>query len=274
MTLLEIFTLGLVQGITEFLPISSSAHLVLVPLLTGWQDQGIVFDIAVHLGTLAAVMLYFREDTLKLVLGLRDHVLGQFKTSNARLFQLLTVATIPVGLSGLLLKDFVADGGRSFVVLGLTSLIFGLLLGLADRKTEAKTIPVETLSWRHIAVFGVLQALAVIPGTSRSGITMTAGRMVGLSRETSAHFSMLMAIPVIMLVGAASGADVIHADINWHTALWDMLLGMAIAFMAAIAAIHLLMRLITHMGFWPFVVYRVMLGVILLYLAPDIQIGG
>jgi undecaprenyl-diphosphatase len=274
MTFTEIITLGLVQGITEFLPISSSAHLVLVPLLTGWQDQGIVFDIAVHLGTLGAVMIYFRQDTLRLIMGVLDHARGRFKSADARLLQLLAVATVPVGISGLLLKDFVMNGGRSFVVLGLTSLIFGLLLGLADRRTESKDIAIDAFGWKHIMLFGVLQALAVVPGTSRSGITMTAGRLLGLSRETSAHFSMLMAIPVIVLVGAASGGDMLHADINWHTAFWDLLLGVAIAFLAAIAGIHMLMRLLTWTGFWPFVLYRVVLGIILLYLAPDIQIGG
>ncbi|MBI1364230.1 MAG: undecaprenyl-diphosphate phosphatase [Proteobacteria bacterium] len=274
MTLLEIVTLGVVQGITEFLPVSSSAHLVLVPLLTGWPDQGIVFDIAVHLGTLGAVMWYFRADTWRMILGALDHVRGRFKTEDARLLQLLAVATIPVGIAGLLLKDFVETQGRSFVVLGLTSLIFGLLLGLADRRTEGADVPVAKFGLKHVLMFGVLQALAVIPGTSRSGITMTAGRLLGLSRDTSAYFSMLMAIPVIVLVGGASAGDMFHAEINWHTALWDLLSGAAISFLAAMLAIHGLMKLIGKTGFWPFVLYRVVLGVILLYLAPDIQIGG
>jgi undecaprenyl-diphosphatase len=272
MGLLEIIVLGVVQGITEFLPISSSAHLILVPLLTGWPDQGIVFDIAVHLGTLAAVLVFFKTETKRLILGVRDHLFGRFVTADARLLQLLAFATVPVGLAGLLLKDFVATDGRAFVVLGLTSIVFGLLLGLADRRAEQKTVSVDGLTTRQVLFFGLMQALAIIPGVSRSGITMTAGRLMGLSRESAARFSLLMAIPVIVLVGVASGGDMLHAELTWRTAFWELLGGAVVAFLAALAALYGLMRFIGSVGFWPFVVYRVVLGVILLYLAPDIRI--
>lgn len=265
MTDLQIIVLGLVQGITEFLPISSTAHLVLVPFFTGWQDQGLVFDIAVHVGTLLALLVYFKNDIANMIIGFFQMLLGQWRAPEARLLQLLTIATVPVGIAGLLLRDFIALDTRNIALLGTTSIVFGLLLGWVDNSSAPRAG--KHLTWPQALVFGIFQVLALIPGTSRSGITMTAGRLMGFDREFCARFSMLMGLPVIALAGGLTYFDSLEQAINWQNAWRELLLGAAVAFVSAIAAIHFLLKLLRHVSFMPFVVYRIFLGALLLALS-------
>lgn len=265
MTDLQIIVLGLVQGVTEFLPISSTAHLVVVPFLTGWEDQGLIFDIAVHMGTLLALLVYFRNDVVNMIIGFFQMLFGRWKTPEARLLQLLIIATVPIGIGGLFFKDFVANEARNLALLGSTSIIFGLLLGWVDNSSAPRAG--KHLTWPQALVFGLFQVIALIPGVSRSGITITAGRLMGFDREFCARFSMLMGLPVILLAGGLSYVDALDQTVNWQSSWRDLLLGAAVAFVSAIAAIHFLLKLLRHMSFMPFVVYRISLGALLLALS-------
>lgn len=267
MEVLQIAILALIQGITEFLPISSSGHLVLVPLLTGWSDQGLVFDIALHVGSLVAVIAYFYKEMLELFRGSRDVLLCNWQTRQAHLFIILVLATVPVVLCAPFLKDFVAAGARSFLVLGITSIVFGLLLGIADHFAARRHYEVKNIGIKHALVFGLFQALAIIPGTSRSGITMTAGRFLGYDRTTASRFSLLMSVPTILLALVYSlftkmdqAAGMVH---GWQT----FFVGAALSAVTAYLAIAALIKWVEKIGFWPFVVYRVGLGGLLLFLA-------
>jgi undecaprenyl-diphosphatase len=260
MPLLHIIVLAVVQGITEFLPISSSGHLILVPPLTGWDDQGLVIDVAVHVGTLGAVMLYFWRDVLAMTLGAGRLATGRM-TEGARLALYVVLATIPVVIAGLLFKDFIAADLRSEEVVAWTTIVFGVALWLADRygghlrKLGALTLP-------HALVVGLAQALALVPGTSRSGITMTAARMLGYERTDAARFSMLLSIPTIIAAGTLVTRDLIAAgDVVLGA---DAALAAILSFAAALIAIAALMRWLRTASFTPFVVYRLVLGVGLL----------
>jgi undecaprenyl-diphosphatase len=265
---MSLFTLVLVaaiQGITEFLPVSSSGHLILLPQLTGRADQGLVIDVAVHLGTLLAVILYFWRDVRGAVLGLARLARGRVDTPGARLALLLIVATIPAVILGLILKLTGLDAAmRSTAVIGWTMLIFGLVLFWAD---QTGGVEKQATDWslRDAVVMGLWQALALIPGTSRSGITITAARRLGYAREDGAKLAMLMSIPVILASGVLLGAEVaLTAD---AAAARDGALAAAMAFVAALAALALMMRLLRSVSFTPYVIYRVILGVVLLVIA-------
>ena len=265
---MSLFTLVLVaaiQGITEFLPVSSSGHLILLPQLTGRADQGLVIDVAVHLGTLLAVILYFWRDVRGAVLGLARLARGRVDTPGARLALLLIVATIPAVILGLILKLTGLDAEmRSTAVIGWTMLIFGLVLFWADQ-TGGVERQATDWSLRDAVVMGLWQALALIPGTSRSGITITAARRLGYAREDGAKLAMLMSIPVILASGVLLGAEVaLTAD---AAAARDGALAAAMAFVAALAALALMMRLLRTVSFTPYVIYRVILGVVLLGIA-------
>lgn len=261
MSLLHIIVLALVQGVTEFLPISSSAHLILAPVVFGWRDQGLAFDVAVHVGTLAAVLWYFRGDLGGLWRGFWRMTLARRANPEGRLAWGVLLGTIPVGLCGLLFEDFIATQLRSPLVIAAASIAFGLLLWLADalgRRTRSE----QGIGWRDIAVIGLAQALALIPGTSRSGITMTAGLMLGLTREAAARFSFLLAIPVIVLAGGLETRQLLvqSAPVDWIA----LSLGAALSAVAAYLCIRLLMAWLARHGMLPFVIYRIALGVVLL----------
>ena len=266
MTTEQIFLLAIIQGITEFLPISSSAHLVLVPLLTDLQDQGLVFDVALHLGTLLAVMLYFKKQTGMLVAGGINAFKGRWGKESTQLLGLLLMATLPVAVAGLFFADVVAAHARSLKVVGTTSVVFGVLLWLSDLMPRWHH-NLKTLGTGHAVVFGLFQALAIIPGTSRSGITMTAGRFMGFKRRDAAGFSMLMAIPVLILSGGYSVISGFGEAINWQSSVGLMLLGVVVSFVTAFLAIAFLMGVIHRLGFGVFAFYRVALGVALLVIA-------
>jgi undecaprenyl-diphosphatase len=260
MDIIQIVALALLQGLTEFLPISSSAHLILLPLILGWQDQGLAFDVAVHVGTLSAVIFYFRktlrtisQDWFKSVA--QKQTVGESKLAWAVLF-----GTIPVGLAGFLLGDFIETALRSPLVIAATTIIFGLLLGWAD--WHGKQLRTEhQLTWKDVLIVGIAQAVALIPGTSRSGITMTAGLILGLNRRAAAHFSFLLSIPVIVLAGGLKTIELIQS--NLETDWFAIVTGAALSAISAYICIHLFLKLLEKIGMWPFVLYRVLLGAIL-----------
>jgi undecaprenyl-diphosphatase len=263
MDTLHILLLALLQGLTEFLPISSSAHLILLPRLLGWGDQGLAFDVAVHVGTLLAVMVYFRHELQRLFGAWSASCLNRRLDADARLAWLLLLATVPVAVSGLLLHDVVETYLRSPLVIALTTIGFGVLLGLADRygrqSRSEGSLTVYDVIW-----IGFAQALALVPGTSRSGITMTAALALGLTRSASARFSFLLSIPVILMAGGYESVKLLQqpGPVAWN----EILLGTAVAALSAYLCIELFMRLIERIGMLPFVVYRVLLGVYLLLL--------
>jgi undecaprenyl-diphosphatase len=264
MTTLQAIVLGLVQGLTEFLPISSSAHLILGSKLLGWPDQGLRFDMAANSGSLLAVMVYLRHELASLARGVGDALRGHV-SENATAAKQILVATIPVALAGLLLQDFIAADGRSLVVLGITSLVFGALLAWADRLAPPAA-PGTTWSWRNVVWVGLAQALALFPGTSRSGVTMTAGLFAGLSREQATRLSFLLAVPVGLLVAAKDGWDLLGestAGSDWTL----QAIGSLTAAVSAYAAIYWLLHWVKRHGFLPFAIYRVALGILLLALA-------
>jgi len=260
---LQLLVLALVQGLTEFLPISSSAHLILVPVLTDWPDQGLAFDVAVHLGTLIAVVGYFRARVGRVIVAGARAPFSATPDTDGRMAWLLVLATIPAGLVGLLLKEFVESQLRGMAVIGAASIGFGLLLWWADRRGPARRDE-DSLDWRDALVIGGFQALALIPGTSRSGITMTAARLLGLERTAAARFSFLLSIPVIVLSGLLLVADLVtrQAPVAWAA----LAAATALAAVSAWLCIHLFLRYIERLGMAPFVMYRVALGVVLLAL--------
>ena len=262
MDILQIIVLALVQGLTEFLPISSSAHLILVPILTGWDDQGLAFDVAVHVGTLTAVVLYFRKEIGVMFLAWLASLKGKH-SEDSRLAWGVLIGTIPVGLVGLLFKDYIADNLRTELVIAVTTIIFGLLLWYADWSGK-RDRDEHTLSWKDIIIIGCAQAIALIPGTSRSGITITAGLMLGLTAQAAARFSFLLSIPVIVLAGGVETLGYLEVasadDVN------DLVIGALISAVSAYLCIHYFLMLLERVGMTPFVIYRLLLGIILLSL--------
>lgn len=265
MTLFHLILVALIQGITEFLPVSSSGHLILLPNLTGMEDQGQVIDVAVHVGTLFAVLLYFHSDTMRLLRGVPKVLTGQTDHPDARLVYLLAVATIPVVAAGFVINlTGLDDALRSMAVIGWTMLIFGLVLYWADR-TGSQEKTGGDWSLRDAVIMGLWQVLALIPGTSRSGITITGARRLGYDRREGARLAMLMSIPTILASGALLGAEVVAtAD---AAAARDGAIAALFAFLAALAALWGMMSLLTRISFTPYVIYRVILGVVLLAIA-------
>jgi len=260
MTWLQLIVLAVVQGITEFLPISSSAHLILVPCVANWPDQGLDMDIAVHLGTLMAVMLYFWRDVGTMIGGCW-HILRLRRTPGSRLVVQVVVATIPVVAVGYLVKDLVETAGRSILVLGWSTLVFGILLYLADRLGMTLR-RMEHMNLPDAVIMGLAQAVALIPGTSRSGITMTAARVLGYERQDSARFSMLMSIPTILAAGTLAGLDIYHAHVQALTL--TAIVAALLSFAVALVTIAILMKWLERSSFTPFAVYRVILGILML----------
>lgn len=276
MPLIQLFVLAAVQGITEFLPVSSSGHLILVPKLTGWADQGLLIDVAVHVGTLLAVMLYFWQD----LLSMSGSVLRSFKQmSNRRpldrefyLLMKLILATLPVIAAGFYISAYMGDAFRSIEVIGWTTLGFGVLLFIAD-KINMTISRIEHISFAGAFFIGLFQVLALIPGTSRAGITMTAARLLGVERQDAARFSLLLSIPVIIAAGSLKGWELYESQNE--VLLREALTVGAMAFGFALIAIALLMVWLKRASFTPFVIYRLFLGAGLLYIAywaPDFQL--
>lgn len=273
MSTIEVILLALIQGLTEFLPISSSAHLILPSQLLGWVDQGLAFDVAVHVGSLLAVCLYFRKEIGDMLIAWYatlppnkedDAALTPEQIFNGKLAWWILFATIPAGLFGLFGKDFIETYSRSILVIAATTLFFGVLLGFADVKAKQNT-SLEKLGFKGAMIIGIAQAIAIIPGTSRSGITMTAGLMLGLTRENAARFSFLLSIPAIAMAGSYYTYKLISdsVSVDWQA----MALGSSLAFISAYACIHYFLILVSKLGMMPFVIYRVVLGIALLAFA-------
>jgi len=253
--------LALLQGLTEFLPISSSAHLILLPRLAGWNDQGLGYDIAVHVGTLCAVVIYFRHELKLMGRDWARSLKTRQTTTEARLAWWVLIGTIPVGLCGLLFKDFIETSLRSPLIIAYATLGFGLLLWWADYRSKRRRDE-YSLKLADILFIGVAQAIALIPGTSRSGITITAGLMLGLTRSAAARFSFLLSIPVIVLAGMLELLDLINGNtrLPWS----DFLLGAFASGVTAYLCIHYFLKLLDQVGMLPFIIYRLLLGVFLL----------
>jgi undecaprenyl-diphosphatase len=265
MSLFELAILAIVQGITEFLPISSSGHLILLPRLMHTADQGLALDVAVHVGTLGAVMLFFRAEVARMGRGALDLLARRRATPDARLVLLLVIATIPVIAVGFVLKvTGLSDAMRSVAVIGWTMLLFGIVLYWADQRGP---VGKTDRQWdlRDAIIMGLWQAVALIPGTSRSGITITASRLLGYNREDGARISMLMSIPTILASGALLSLDVI-GEADWQTAK-DAAIGAGLALVSAYLALAIMMALLRSVSYTPYVIYRVVLGVILLAIA-------
>ncbi|MDT8329007.1 MAG: undecaprenyl-diphosphate phosphatase [Roseovarius sp.] len=262
MPLFHIFLVAVLQGITEFLPISSSGHLILLPKLTGLEDQGQMIDVAVHVGTLLAVMIYFWADLRGAIAGLPRLMRGRADTPGARLAMLLLIATVPVIIIGLVLQlTGLEDKMRSITVIGWTTLIFGLLLYLSDQR-GARVHTTTDWTIKHAVILGFWQAIALIPGTSRSGITITGARFLGYARHDAAKVSMLMSVPTIAASGVFLGAKVaVSADMSL---LRDGVIAALFSFVAALLALSLMMRLLRSVSFTPYVIYRIILGLSLL----------
>ena len=256
---------ALVQGITEFLPVSSSGHLILISEVSSAPDQGQAIDVAVHIGTLFAVVIFFWRDVAMGLAGIPRMLTGRIDTAGSKLAFLLMIATIPAIAFGLVLKlTGLSDAMRSMTVIGWTMLLFGLLLWWADQRG---TIEKTEADWttRDAIKMGLWQAVALIPGTSRSGICITAGRMLGYSRQDSAKLAMLMSIPTIVASGVLLGVEVI-ATADAQVAR-DGAVAAVMSFVAALFALSIMMRLLRSISFTPYVIYRVALGIVLLVVA-------
>lgn len=254
----EAFILALVQGFTEFLPISSSAHLILPSAILGWEDQGLAFDVAVHVGTLAAVIIYFRREVVSLLSAFFASIFKGDRSKEAKLAWMILLATIPACLFGLFMKDFIELYLRSAWVIATTTIVFGLLLWYVDR--NAKLVDDEyQAGWKKALVIGIAQALAMIPGTSRSGATITAALYLGFTREAAARFSFLMSIPIILLAGSYLGLKLVSSDEVVNFGL--LATGIITSFISAYICIYFFLKLISRMGMTPFVIYRLILGV-------------
>lgn len=265
MPLFHLFLVAIIQGITEFLPVSSSGHLILLPGLTSLEDQGQVIDVAVHVGTLFAVMLYFWPDVRQALIGLPRLMIGRADTQGSCLALLLLIASIPVVAFGLILHLTGLDAEmRSIEVIGWAMLIFGIVLYWADQ-TGPRTKDDTKWNLQDAMVMGVWQAVALIPGASRSGITVTGARFLGYTRHDAAKIAMLMSIPTIVASGVLLGAESV---ITANTAvLRDGLIAALLAFVSALIALSAMMKLLNRVSFTPYVIYRVVLGLILLVVA-------
>ena len=267
MDMLQSVWLAVIQGLSEFLPISSSAHLILPSQILGWPDQGLGFDVAVHVGSFVAVVIYFREDIKQLTAAwfksLRPaSVSGGGSSAESKLAWCIILATIPAGLVGLLFGDFIEANFRSMAVIALTTIVFGLLLGWADQRHRGSKTVAE-LTWKTALIVGAAQALALIPGTSRSGVTMTAALALGFDRTTAARFSFLLSIPIIALSGGYKGVQLLGQEsVAWP----EILVGTALSALTAYLCIHSFLRLVERIGMMPFVIYRLILGAFLIYL--------
>ena len=269
MSIEQILVLAIVQGLTEFLPISSSGHLILIPALTDWQDQGVVTDVMVHVGSLFAVLVYFRSDVAKLCGGAVDLYVGRV-TTYSRLLTYIILATIPALIFGAILKfSGLLASNRNVEIVAWNAIIFGVLLYVADRFAP-RLHKMESMTLRPALLVGLAQAIALIPGVSRSGITMTAARSLGFMRDEAARFSFLLGVPAIAVAGLVTAVDAWQLGLEQ---MGDALWAAFFTFFAALAAIALLMAVVKRTSFLVFVIYRLLLGVVLLAMVYDLAPG-
>ena len=262
MTLIQIVVLSIIQGLTEFLPISSSAHLILGDRLFGWPEEGVVFDTAVHFGTLAAVVFYFRAELWRMARACLGRATAPIDVQRRRLSGLILLASVPVLAVAWLASGWIELYLRDIRVIAWATLGFGLLLWWADARGP-RDLPLERLGGKGAMVVGVAQVLSLIPGTSRSGITITAGRLLGLDAADAARFSFLLSIPVIAAAGAYGALRVAGGEsrIDWA----EFALGAGLAAFTGWICIAAFLALVRRIGLVPFVIYRLALGAVLLY---------
>ena len=255
MTYFEGILLAVIQGLTEFLPISSSAHLILLSEFMG-SNQNLFYDVSLHLGTLMAVCIYFRSDLIEMVNSIIKH---KSLFNNLLLIQLL-ISCIPTLFLGLILVDLIDDYLRTSTVIATTTIFFGFVLFLATFSKSNKT-HIEEITLRDSLIIGFAQSLALIPGTSRSGITISAGLMLGLDSKTASKFSFLMAVPTI---GAIASYQLLSTDVEFLVQYFQInLIGLIVSFVIAYATIDFFIRFINRIGFLPFILYRIVLGILL-----------
>jgi undecaprenyl-diphosphatase len=263
----EAIVLGIVQGLTEFLPISSTGHLRIVPAFAGWEDPGAAFTAVTQLGTMAAVLLYFREDLQRIarawLRSLRDREAR--RELDARLGWYIVLGTIPIGIFGLVFKDQIETGARDLYLIGTTLIVLGLVLLLAE-KVGTRTRHIEDIDARDGFTVGFAQALALVPGVSRSGATITAGLFLGLDRPAAARFSFLLSIPAVVLSGLFELRSIVTGEEGAHVSALNLTIATAMAFIVGYASIAFLLRYLEHHSTIVFVVYRVALGTLVLVL--------
>ena len=263
MTLIQIIVLALIQGLTEFLPVSSSAHLILGSKVFGWPDQGLVFDVATHLGTLFAVLVYFRHDLIEMTKAWLGPVQNDADRRHRAMVVYLAIASVPALLIGFLAHDLVEFYLRDLRIIAWTTIGFGLVLWLADA-IGPKQRSIEEINLKSALIIGLAQAFALIPGASRSGVTITAGRFLGFSPDAAARFSFLLAIPVVAAAGGYGMLRVATGDANIDWA--QFLLALVFAALAGWVCIAAFLALLKRVGLMPFVIYRLLLGAMLLWM--------
>ena len=262
MTLIQVVILAIVQGLTEFLPVSSSGHLVLVPYLFAWADQGLAFDVAVHFGSLAAVCIYFRKDMASILAGGMRLLGDNITTPESRLAQAIALGTVPAALAGLLFASWIEANLRDPLVIVYTLSGFGILMAIADRVGRRER-NISGVGFRDAVIIGFAQALSLVPGTSRSGVTITAARFLGFGRQDAARFSFLLSAPVIFLAAMYKLIALILGD---AAVAWGHLgLGALLACVVAYLSIEFFMRIVTRIGLAPFAIYRLILAAFILY---------
>lgn len=262
MTTLQIVVLAIVQGLTEFLPISSSGHLVLVPYLVEWTDQGLAFDVAVHFGSLIAVCAFFREDIMGLLRGGVRILGGDLSSPQSYMALAIALGTIPAAVAGLAFASWIEDNLRDPSIIVYTLAGYGILMALADRYAK-RDKGMADVRIRDAVIIGLAQALALVPGTSRSGVTITAGRLLGFERQDAARFSFLLSAPVILLATVYKGGQLILGDtsVPWG----ELALGAVVSAIVAYISIEFFMRFVSRIGLAPFAVYRLALAALILY---------
>ena len=263
MDLTQILILALVQGLTEFLPVSSSAHLILVPIVFEWPDQGLAFDVAVHVGSLSAVVIYFRLELMRMSKDWTQSVIERQQVGESGLAWAVIVGTIPAGLAGLAFNDYIEINLRSPLVIASATVIFGFLLWYASVKGQQNRSE-HNLRILDVIFIGLMQAIALIPGTSRSGITITAAMLVGLRSDAAARLSFLLSIPLILAGGSLKTLELINAStaVDWQA----IILGTLLSGISAYLCIHYFLKLLAKVGMMPFIIYRMLLGGLLFYM--------
>ena len=262
MTWLQIIVLAVVQGLTEFLPISSSGHLILVPAFFNWADQGLSFDVAVHFGSLVAVLIFFRNDIAGLFRGAGDILAGRADTLQARMAWCIGIGTIPAAVAGLLFAGWIAENLRSPLIVVMTLSAYGVLMALADRFAP-RNRDISGIHIKDAVVIGMAQALALVPGTSRSGITITAARLLGIRRLDAARFSFLLSAPVILIATIYEVVMLVTGDmpVAWENLAVAALISGFVAYLS----IEFFMRFVSTLGLLPFAIYRLLLAGAILY---------